>query len=91
MRPGPFTAPFLDRLRLQWIPFADAGSTWGETLAVDGSQPTLGGDWRSSVGLGLQRTLWIPGIEVLRLDVMRRTDRGEDAWSAWLRVVKLAP
>ena len=81
--------PLLERLHLQFIPFVDAGSTWGETLAAAGSRGTLEGEWRSSVGLGMQRTLWIPGLEALRLDVMRRTDRGQDAWSAWLRVVEL--
>ena len=79
--------PLLDRLHLQFIPFVDAGSTWGETLAATSSRGTLEGTWRSSVGLGMQRTLWLPGLEALRLDVIRRTDRGKDAWSAWLRVV----
>ena len=79
--------PLLERLRLQFIPFVDAGSTWGETLAAAGSRGTLEGTWRSSVGLGMQRTLWIPGLEALRLDLVRRTDRGDAAWSAWLRVV----
>lgn len=79
--------PLVEKLRVQFIPFVDAGSTWGETLHTAGSRGTLEGAWRASAGLGMQRTLWLPGLEALRLDVIRRTDRAPDAWSAWLRVV----
>jgi hypothetical protein len=81
--------PLVRRLHVQFIPFGDAGSTWGEPRAVALSRRTPDGDWRSSIGLGMRRVLWLPGVEALRLDVMRRTDRGDDAWSFWLRVVPI--
>jgi hypothetical protein len=57
--------------------------------AVEGSRGDLDGSLRSSFGLGLQRQLWLPGLEALRLDLVRRTDGRGDGLDFWLRVVPL--
>jgi hypothetical protein len=80
--------PLLRTLRLQFIPFFDAGTTWGALGGVDGSRGDLDGALQSSFGLGFERQLWLPGLEALRLDVARRTDGGGGV-SLWLRVVPL--
>jgi len=81
--------PVVQDLELQFIPFFDAGTTWGTVRAVEGSRGSLEGDARSSVGLGIQRALWIPGAEVVRLDVAYRTDGADSPWGFWLRIVAL--
>lgn len=80
----------LKALKVQFIPFADAGSTWGETTGVERTTGNLEGSVRSSVGLGFQRDLWLPGARAIRLDVIRRTDGAPDPWSLWFRLVPLA-
>lgn len=81
--------PWVRSFHLQFIPFADAGSTWGATRAVDGTAPALEGDVRSSIGLGLKRDLWFPGAEAVRLDIIHRNDGRGDPWSFWFRFVSI--
>jgi hypothetical protein len=56
---------------------------------VEKTTGTLDGKLRSSFGLGLQRTLWIPGLLAARLDIVRRTDGKPHPWSVWFRGVDL--
>jgi len=81
--------PIVERAHVQFIPFVDAGTTWGTVPAVAETRGTLDGDARASVGLGLQRTLWLPGLEVLRLDVSYRTQGGDSHWGFWLRAISI--
>ncbi len=78
--------PVVRALHLQFIPFADAGSTWGDAAGV-GASHTLDGTWKSSLGLGIQRDLYYPGFGSLRLDVSRRTDGGPGGVGVWFRVL----
>jgi len=80
---------FLKMLRLQFIPFADVGTTWGEATGVEKSTDALDGDLRSSVGIGFRRELWLPGIQAVRLDVIHRADGSEDPWGFWFRILPL--
>jgi outer membrane protein assembly factor BamA len=79
----------LKALKIQFIPFADAGSTWGNATGVERTTGNLEGSGRSSVGLGIQRDLWLPGARAIRLDIIRRTDGSPDPWSLWFRMVPL--
>jgi hypothetical protein len=81
--------PIVRSLHLQFIPFADAGATWGAARGVAGSR-ALDGRWKSSFGLGVQRDLDYPGLGSLRLDVSRRTDGGPGGVGVWFRVLPLA-
>lgn len=81
--------PIVERAHVQFIPFLDMGTTWGSVPVVAKTRGTLEGDARVSLGLGLQRTLWLPGLEVLRLDVAYRTRGGDAHWSFWLRAISL--
>jgi hypothetical protein len=81
--------PGVERLKIQFIPFFDVGSTWVVTRSVERSRGSLEGDPRSGVGLGLQRTLWFPGLEVVRFDISARTDGGDDRWGFWFRVLSI--
>lgn len=81
--------PWVRSLHLQFIPFVDAGSTWGVTRAVAGAAAPLDGELRSSVGLGLKRDLWFPGAEAVRLDIVHRNDGRGDPWSFWFRFVSI--
>ena len=74
--------PWLRQLRLQAVPFFDAAAVF-EKQARDGTafrpeEPEL----KSAAGLGLQRNvLNLPGgVGELRVDLVRRLDRGEDPW-----------
>ena len=80
---------FLRKLRLQFIPFVDAGTTWDDVRAVETSRGNLDGEIKSSVGLGVRREIWLPGIQAVRLDVSRRTDGADDPWSVWFRLLPL--
>jgi hypothetical protein len=79
----------LKKLRLQFIPFFDSGSTWGDVAGVDKSRGNLEGEWKSSVGLGFRREFWLPGVQAVRLDVSRRLDGADDPWSVWFRILPL--
>jgi len=81
--------PVIERFKLQFIPFLDAGSTWDDVHAAAQTSGSLEGDPRSSVGLGLQRLLWLPGLEAVRVDIMVRTDRSDDRWGFWVRSLAL--
>lgn len=80
--------PLIRSLQLQFIPFADAGTTWGTSRAIAGSRP-LDGKWKSSLGLGIQRSLYYPGFGAMRLDISRRTDGGPGGPSLWFRILPL--
>lgn len=79
----------LGKLRLQFIPFVDAGTTWGDAPGIGGVGGSLDGDLRSSLGLGIRREFWLPGIQAVRLDVIRRTDGSDDPWGFWFRILPL--
>jgi hypothetical protein len=81
--------PLVERLHLQFIPFVDGGTTWGQAGGVERTTGSLNGKLRSSVGLGLQRTLWIPGLLAARLDIVRRNDGHPHPWSVWFHGVDL--
>jgi hypothetical protein len=81
--------PIIEKAHVQFIPWADVGTTWGETRAVTGSLPALEGDARASFGLGLRRTLWLPGFLAVRLDIAHRTDGADDPWGFWFRAVPI--
>jgi hypothetical protein len=78
--------PVVRALHVQFIPFADAGSTWGEARGVAGSR-ALDGHWKSSLGLGVQRDLYYPWFGAVRLDVSRRTDGGPGGVGVWFRIL----
>jgi hypothetical protein len=86
---------FLKPLKIQFIPFADLGTTWdaADTGEASGSGLTLPwgqnleGSIRSSVGLGFQRELWLPGVRAIRLDLSRRTDGSARPWGLWFRIL----
>jgi len=82
--------PIVRRLHLQFIPFADAGTTWGNAASIDGSS-ALDGAWKSSLGIGIQRHLYYPVFGAVRLDVSRRTDGGPGGASLWFRIMPLEP
>lgn len=65
--------PVIDRLRLQFIPFADLGTTWGTANGIPGAR-SLDGEVRSSFGLGIRRDIWLPGAASVRFDLIRPTD-----------------
>lgn len=72
--------PLLGRLKIQAIPFFDCAAVF-ETQARDGTVIEMDDPYyRSAAGLGLQKNfLGIPGrTGQLRLDIMRRLDRGDD-------------
>ncbi len=81
--------PILEKLHLQFIPFADFGSTWGRATGVEKTAGTLEGSVKASVGIGIQRDLWLPGARAIRLDVIRRMDGSKDPWSVWFRIVPM--
>jgi hypothetical protein len=75
--------PGLEKLDLQLVPFFDAAALLrlqGEDGRAVRADPA---EWRFSGGLGFQKNLFgIPGtVGLLRLDVARRLDRGDDAWT----------
>jgi hypothetical protein len=78
--------PVVRSLRLQFIPFVDAGTTWGVEGGALGAAP-LDGRWKSSVGLGIKRNIDYPGLGAVRLDVSRRTDGGPGGVGVWFRVM----
>jgi hypothetical protein len=80
---------FLAKLKLQFIPFTDLGTTWGDVAGVEKSTGNLEGEIRNSFGIGLRREFWLPGIQAVRVDVSRRTDGADDPWSVWVRILPL--
>lgn len=92
---------FLKPLKIQFIPFVDLGTTWERPAAANeaagadslGNEPglrwgkTLGGSIRSSVGIGFQRELWLPGVRAVRLDLIRRADGSDNPWGFWFRIL----
>lgn len=88
--------PILRSAHLQFIPFFDAGTTFGDFGGAEeaGSRSPLrgeflDGEWKSSVGIGVRRDLWFPGLESVRLDIIRRNDGAPDPWSFWFRIVAI--
>ncbi|MBZ0267902.1 outer membrane protein assembly factor, partial [bacterium] len=72
--------PFLHRLKIQPVPFADAAAIFA-TQGPDGQRVALDTpEWRFDAGVGLQyNVLGIPGGSgQVRLDFAWRLDRGED-------------
>jgi hypothetical protein len=78
--------PLVRSLQLQFIPFVDAGTAWGDPRSIAGSSP-LDGRWKSSLGLGIQRHINYPGLGAVRLDISRRTDGGPGGAGFWFRVL----
>ncbi len=75
--------PYLWRFRIQPVPFFDAAGIF-ETQDALGTVIDLDDpEWLFSAGLGLQyNVLGIPGgTGQARLDIARRLDRGDDAWT----------
>jgi hypothetical protein len=75
--------PWVRRLHLQLVPFADAGAVF-ETQTRDGAVVRLDEpDLRTSAGVGVQTNpLGIPGgAGQFRFDVTRRLDRAHDDWT----------
>ncbi|MDZ4804435.1 MAG: hypothetical protein SGI90_06210 [Candidatus Eisenbacteria bacterium] len=80
--------PLLELLHLQFIPFVDIGTTWGEGRGASSTRlPSLDGASRTSIGLGLRRDVWLPGVRAIRLDVIRRTDGDDDPTRFWFRLI----
>jgi hypothetical protein len=81
--------PFLETLRLQFIPFADVGTTWGAGRGVEEtSAVVLDGEARASFGLGIRKELWFPGLRAIRVDVSHRADgRSDHAVDVWVRLL----
>jgi hypothetical protein len=77
----------LKAMRLQLVPFTDLGTTWGQVEGVERTQGTLGGSVRSSSGIGLKRDIWLPGIQSVRLDIIRRNDGSPDPLGFWFRLI----
>ena len=80
--------PLLGGLRLQFIPFVDVGTTWGDGRGVSSTRVTgLDGSSRSSFGLGIRRDVWLPGVRAIRLDVIHRADGSDDPTHFWFRFI----
>ncbi|HEX7880768.1 MAG TPA: hypothetical protein VF720_15240, partial [Candidatus Eisenbacteria bacterium] len=81
--------PVLETMRLQFIPFADVGTTWGSGKGVNEETPVvLDGEARASFGLGIRKELWIPGVRAIRVDVSRRADGNSDhPVDVWVRLL----
>jgi hypothetical protein len=81
--------PVLGGWRIQFIPFADVGTTWGSGRGLSGAGTVpLDGEPRASFGLGIRKDLWLPGLRGVRLDISRRTDgSAEDPVSFWFRLL----
>lgn len=77
------------RLRLQPTAFIDAGAAWGDTDWTQ-REEIMGprsADWRTDLGIGLQRSLGYPGLlDRVRVDFAWRTDRGHDRFRASVRL-----
>jgi hypothetical protein len=78
--------PVLRSLDIQFIPFVDAGTTWGVGRGLEPTRESLEGRLRSSFGVGLRRDVWLPGVRAVRLDVHRRADGSGDT-GAWFRLI----
>ena len=75
--------PMLGGLKIQAVPFCDGAAIF-QTQERDGTVVDLDDpEWRFAAGLGLQKNfLGIPGRSGwLRIDITRRLDRGEDAFT----------
>jgi hypothetical protein len=81
--------PLLRSAGLQFIPFLDAGTTWGRGRGVEGTRKSLAGMVKGSAGLGVRKDVWLPGVHALRLDVVRPTE-GRGGWGAWFRLLPYA-
>ena len=78
--------PGVRSLHLQFIPFVDVASTWGDAAGVAGSEP-LDGAWKSGVGLGVRRNFYYPVFGGIQFDFSWRTDGGPSGVDVWFRVL----